>query len=205
MEPKLAHQRLTAMGIRRVATVLLAAAVATTLLAVPAGASCVMPEGSLKQRLHKAKIVFVGTVANVQANGRLAHVAVDSVWAGEVANAVRVRGGTLATNTASSVDRDFKTGRRYLFVPYRGNGEIFHDSSCSDTQAWQPQFARLRPADAREVNNVPDQARSEAPVDEVVSSANATRLVVWIAGGLLLALLALGGVMFLRRRTPAST
>ena len=192
------------MRIRQAAAVFLIAALSTALLAAPAAASCILAQGSLKDRLANEKIVFVGTVANVQAAGRLAHVAVESVWRGDVEDAVRVRGGTLASNTASSVDRSFKTGERYLFVPYRGNGVRFNDSSCSDTQRWRPQLARLRPADAS--GETPVENSSEAPVHggEGTDGDGGSGPLTWLAGGGVLALLALGGVVLLRRRRSSA-
>jgi hypothetical protein len=197
--------RLTAMGIRRAAIVFVTVAVAAAVLAAPAAASCVMPQGSLKERLAKEKIVFVGTVANVQAQGRLAHVAVESVWRGDVEDEVEVTGGTLASNTASSVDRSFKTGERYLFVPYRGNGKKFEDSSCSDTQKWRPQLARLQPANARTTGETPVDNSSEGPVrgTEGTPSDEGSGSLPWVAGGAAVVVLLLGGAVLLRRRATA--
>jgi hypothetical protein len=120
--------------------------VLVTLTAQPARASCGQPEGSLRRRLAAADTVFVGTVVRVGAGDRVATVHVESVWQGEVADQVQVTGGETSPGVASSGDRHFAKGRRYLFVPWRAvNPAAFDDEACSDTRPWRDRLDRLRP------------------------------------------------------------
>lgn len=133
--------------------------------AVPASASCAMPPGSLKQRLNDASIVFVGTVDSADSMGRVANVLVESVWKGDVDEHVQVQGGPADPQTATSVDRSFDVGTRYLFVPVSGNGQVFEDNACTDTQQWTKKLDRRRPDGATAVSGPPpavDPAAEEA-------------------------------------------
>lgn len=130
--------------------------------ALPAAASCAMPVGSLAQRLNDAPIVFVGTVDSADGSGRIANVVVESVWKGEVDERVQVQGGPADAQTITSVDRGFDVGSRYLFVPVKGNGQVFEDNGCTATQEWKPRFARHSPEDAAVVGGPPPAADPQA-------------------------------------------
>ena len=132
------------------------AATMLALTAVPAAASCAAPEGSsLRQRLRTADTVFVGTVREAASDGRLATVAVDAVWRGDVTGEeVQVIGGETRPGVGSSTDRDYELGRRYLFVPYGGRDGVYRDGACSDTQVWRARYNRIRPKGAPPVQAV---------------------------------------------------
>lgn len=96
-----------------------------------------------------ADIVFVGTVSATAENNSWATVSIEEVWKGPDLPAVfQVRGGE-GGNVATSVDREFKAGTRYLFVPYEMQDGFASDNSCSATQEWDAALVGLRPADAR--------------------------------------------------------
>jgi hypothetical protein len=127
------------------------ALVAFCLLAValpmaPAAASCAMPEGDVAQQLAEADAVFVGTVVRTPGDDRIAHVAVEQIWRGEVDHGVTVRGSSMAgqRDAGTSVDRRYRAGTRYLFA-VRGRGATFDDDACSPTRQWQPALAAHRP------------------------------------------------------------
>jgi hypothetical protein len=46
---------------------------------------------------------------------------------------------------ATSTDRSFKEGEKYLFLPHARNGEIFRDSDCSRTTRFRPALLSYRP------------------------------------------------------------
>jgi hypothetical protein len=122
----------------------LAVAVATVLAPEPAGADCA-PAGAIQARLQDATVVFVGRVVSTTDNGRTARVRVEQVWKGApVSDRVTVQGGPDGEGGASSVDRTFDTGLRYLFVPTRDGGN-FRDSSCSATVEYSAAVAQFAP------------------------------------------------------------
>ena len=123
---------------------MLAAAAATVLAPGPAGADCA-PAGTTPDRLRDATVVFVGRVVTTTDNGRTAHVRVEQVWKGApVSDRVTVRSGPDGEGAASSVDRTFDAGVRYLFVPTR-DGAHFRDSSCSATVEYSGAVAQFAP------------------------------------------------------------
>ena len=124
---------------------LLAAVVATLLAADPAEASCGTPP-PMSRRLQEATVVFVGRVVTTTNKGRTAHVRVEQVWKGApVSDRVTVKGGPDSPSAASSVDRSFRAGVRYLFVPERTGGQ-FRDTSCSATVEYSGALAQFVPA-----------------------------------------------------------
>jgi hypothetical protein len=122
----------------------LAAVVVTLLAADPAGASCGTP-GPMPQRLQEATVVFVGRVVTTTNKGRTAHVRVEQVWKGApVSDRVTVKGGPDDESARSSVDRSFRAGVRYLFVPERA-GAQYRDTSCSATVEYSGALAQFVP------------------------------------------------------------
>jgi hypothetical protein len=98
----------------------------------------------LAERLQEAPVVFVGRVAATENKGRTARVRVEQVWkGGPVADRVTVKGGAEG-NAASSVDRSFEVGVRYLFAPVR-DGASFRDNFCTATVEYSGDVARLVP------------------------------------------------------------
>jgi hypothetical protein len=117
-------------------------------VAIPrAGASCAV-QPSLQQSIEHAPVVFVGTVVATSNGGRTAQVRVGSVWAGpKLPKQVEVQGSPAAdTGTATSVDRRFSKGTKYLFVPIGNRPRApFSDNACSATTAFTREIARLAP------------------------------------------------------------
>ena len=123
---------------------MLAAVVVTLLAADPAAASCGKP-GPMQQRLQEATVVFVGRVVTTTNKGRTAHVRVEQVWKGApVSDRVTVKGGPDDESARSSVDRSFRAGVRYLFVPERA-GAQYRDTSCSATVEYSGALAQFVP------------------------------------------------------------
>jgi hypothetical protein len=124
-------------------------------LSRPAAASC-LPAPPLQGRLAESPLVFVGTVLLTTNRDRVAQVRVEEVWEGpDLPGEVDVRGTPVGQeeNAVSSVDRTFRVGHRYLFVPGHDvdlspgpNGRAaVDDSLCTATREYRPEFDRLRP------------------------------------------------------------
>ncbi len=104
----------------------------------------------------QAPVVFVGTVVSTTHGGRLAVVDVESTWRGpDLPPRVEVRGSSViltpmpaGMGAATSVDRHFQAGGRYLFAP-AGRQPPFQDGSCSLTRVYAPDLDALRPTGAR--------------------------------------------------------
>lgn len=139
-----------ALRIHRVLRVLAAAtALAFVLPPSAALADCMMP-APVEQAAQTAELVFVGTVAETSNHNSWASVQVEEVWRGpDQPAAVIVKGGP-AGNMATSVDRFFEVGMKYLFFPYTDESGGLADNSCTNTVQWSADLAQLRPADARQ-------------------------------------------------------
>jgi hypothetical protein len=96
-------------------------------------------------------VVFVGTVTSTSYAGRKATVLVETIWYGPDLPAQVEVIGSPALNAATSVDRSFQQGARYLFVP-TNNQSPFQDNACSATQPYTPEIAAYKPEGAREVH-----------------------------------------------------
>lgn len=157
--------------------------------AAPVLGDCMMPP-PVEQAVQRAEIAFVGTVTGVANSGRWATVAVEEVWVGpDLPPVISVRGGPEG-NSATSVDRSFTAGTRYLFMPFIAEG-ILQDNSCSSTSIWVPSHAEIRPANARQpVSPEPEPAASFDVASMIVPAA----LIVG-AGALVF-----GAALVLRRR-----
>lgn len=120
------------------------------LLASPAAASCASP-APLEDELGRARTAFVGIVAATSNDDRTATVDVESIWLGEtLPQRVEVSGGpddTEGVSVVSSVDRTWKSGRRYLFV-LSDNTPPFTDDACSATTLYTDEVAALEPEGA---------------------------------------------------------
>lgn len=119
-------------------------------LAAPAGASasCALPPPGADP-WASADAVFVGTVTSVANFERWATVEVEEVWKGPDQPAVVVVRGGPEGNTATSVDRTYAVGMKYVFGVLVSDGNL-HDNSCSSTApADAVDLDALRPADAR--------------------------------------------------------
>ena len=117
-----------------------------------ASASCIAPPGlglGGTSLLDGASVVFVGTVLSTSNGDRVARVRVESVWkGGPVPVVVTVSGTPDPGSAATSVDRTFAPGRRYLFLPSNTTSP-YQDSSCSATQPYAPVLDSLRPPGAQ--------------------------------------------------------
>ena len=128
---------------------ILVALVVATLIRMPAAAlaSCaVTPQ--LATALSGAPAVFVGTVTSVDHAGRVADVHVDDVWKGRVAAVVQVVGTPDLNAGATSVDRYYTVGQKYLFIPFAGVGDHFQDNNCTLTQPYSAGLLAHRPSNA---------------------------------------------------------
>lgn len=111
-------------------------------------ASCVQPP-SMEEALKSAEIVFVGTVTSTANRDTWATVAIEEVWKGSDQPAtVPIKGGP-GGNSATSVDRTFQAGAKYLFFPLLSERALV-DNSCSSTTPWSEELLALRPSDARQ-------------------------------------------------------
>lgn len=126
-----------------------------------ATASCLLDERELDQIVATAPVMFVGTVLEVASEGRTARFEVEEVWSGDVPAELVVHGGPEAPDAATSVDRSFEAGTRYLVAP-RVEGGRFVDDSCSPTRPFDDEVAAARPAAAR----APDAVSDAAGVDD---------------------------------------
>lgn len=141
----------------RLLVLILAGLIAGLVVAPAAQASCAGPMGPLKKRLAGYDTVFVGTVIDTASAGRLATVKVESVWRGDVPATATVAGGELAAGVATSVDRSYSDGVRYLFTPTHFKQGRYRDNACTDTQEWTRKVERLRPRGAPPAENAEAQ------------------------------------------------
>lgn len=155
--------------------------------AAGAQASCVAPS-PIRDQVASAGLVFVGTVIFTSDNERAARVKVESIWRGpELPAYVDVHGSPVTGPGASSIDRMYTAGTRYLFVLFSADQPL-QDNSCSGTQVYTAELAALAPASARS----PAQATA---VDEI---QNAVRQ-YWLPGLGFLALFGAAALIGLRR------
>ncbi|MBI2781595.1 MAG: hypothetical protein HYX55_07355 [Chloroflexi bacterium] len=132
--------------LRRITLVPAIAAIALLAAPTSALASCVAPL-PLDAAFSSADIVFVGTVTGTSNRDTWANVAVEEIWKGpDQARSIVIQGGP-AGNAATSVDREFKVGAKYLFFPYVSEGAL-HDNNCTPTMPWTDDLLKLRPVDA---------------------------------------------------------
>ena len=118
--------------------------------AIPvARASCAGPPPEPAVAIASASVAFVGSVESTSNANRVALVKVESVWRGpNLPTKVMVKGTPAEAAGATSVDRTFATGTRYLFMPIN-NAPPFEDNSCTATQVYSGAIAGVAPADAR--------------------------------------------------------
>lgn len=180
------------------------------MLAAPATTlgSCAQPL-PIAEALKSAEIVFVGTVVQVSEGNRWANVQVEEVWKGpDRPQNVLVRGGP-AGNAATSVDRSFEVGVKYIFFPYvavdAGEGpagsvtdggvpaggvpeNALTDNSCTNTTAFTDEHKALRPDDARKpIGAAPSEAAGFDPMTLVVPAGIALVVAATLLGVGLLA------------------
>lgn len=165
-----------------------------------AQASCASSPGSgvttLASQIDAAPMAFVGTVVATSNGDRIARVRVESIWNGPVIPTwVTVSGTPEQGSAATSVDRTFKVGQRYLFVPFTASSP-FQDNACSATQPYSSELDALRPA----------TAQAPGPGSDGLNPSSGSSLSLWIwpglagLGVLLVAVAILAGVVRRRRR-----
>lgn len=176
---------------RRSATAVIA--VSFVVLSAPrAMASCAEPLPDALA-IEQGQTVFVGTVTGLDNDGRLATFAVDDVWKGEVSAIAVVNGGPslaelkeagLGADIATSVDRWYELGARYLVVSHEIEDGVYRDNACSATQIYEARLDEFRP----------DWAHAPSPV-ETDGTATVARVALAVVGAL-----TVGGVLITRRR-----
>ena len=132
-----------------------------------ASASCAPPV-AISSAVAQSDVVVVGTVVATRSRGRIATLAVDEVWTGQVDNTFEVYGGPPDDNTATSVDRTYDVGTRDLLFAYEprahGSSPIFggryEDNDCSNTQPWNETLAAFRPGSATIVSGPVESPRA---------------------------------------------
>jgi hypothetical protein len=160
-------------------------------LLVPAvaSASCAMPI-PIEEAIRSAEVVITGTVTAVENDGRWATVEVHEIWKGpDLPATVIIRGGP-GPGSASSIDRTFTAGARYLFVAGLDGQGGLSDNACSATIEMAAGDNALRPADFR----------TPAPVDPAPAGVDLGGLVAPIAVALLVAAALLGMGLLARGR-----
>lgn len=167
-----------------------------------AAASCAPPL-PYEQAFEEARNVFVGRVVSVSNARRWARVEVEDVWKGpELPAVVEVRAGPKDPpgpgRVATSADRHYRTGRRYLFFPYRGNGAVFADDACGRTTVFRPELERLRPVTIVETPAPTETADVASDVHDDPSGLSGFRL--FMAGLMATLLLALAIWVLKQRR-----
>jgi hypothetical protein len=146
------------------ALAILAAAAAALAGAPTAQASCA-PAPPLDQAIAQANVVFVGTVQSTEHGGLTANFRVEDVWKSGVGATAVVHGGPgiaaledaarKGLGVATSVDRTYEMGTRYLVVSHGKadgvlleSGQVWSDNICSSTQPYKDDLASFRPAGA---------------------------------------------------------
>jgi hypothetical protein len=162
----------------------LAFAVAVLGAAPPATADC-DPAGPVERVLPKADVAFVGSVTAT--DGPVARFAVAEVWAGDVPDAVEVRGitdrlaGRGGEAPVGEDDRLWTVGQTYLVVP-TVDGGVLRDHICTATTEWSAELESLRPANARVVAAEEDSGAT-VPTELIIVGA----VVLVVAGASVLA------------------
>jgi hypothetical protein len=173
--------------------VLAALAFASFLVPTAASASCLAPAPG-QDPFASADAVFLGTVTSVANNARWASVRVEEVWAGpDQPVEVVVRGGPEG-DTATSVDRTYIVGDRYVFAVLLVDGNL-EDNACSGTTAVAAiDLDTMRPDDVRVPEGAATGATDGASSFDLGGLAGPV-LLASVIGGLLLAT-----VLLARRR-----
>jgi hypothetical protein len=169
-------------SIRRVRVLTGIAALLVAALPGTAAASCVMPL-PLGDAIPVADVVIVGTVTSTENLGRWAAIAVEDIWKGpDLPGSVVVRAGP-AGNAATSGDRMFEAGVRYLFMLGLDEQGGLTDNACSSTTAWDDSMGMLRPAGAR----APTRGEPEPPGFDLAGLLAPVGVAVIVGGTLFIA------------------
>ncbi len=117
-----------------------------------ARASCAPPL-VIADAVAQSDVVVVGTVTATRSRDRIASVRVEESWKGNAKGDFEVQGGPANDNEATSVDRTYAVGTRYLLFAYEpashGSpstfGGKYEDNNCSATQTWNSSLSAFRP------------------------------------------------------------
>jgi len=112
-------------------------------------ASCAVSR-PLGQALKAAPVIFIGKVITTTNQGRRASVHVLDIWrGGHIPRRVTVWGSPSYGQEATSVDRTYRRGAVYLFIPSATRtSPPYDDNACSSTRLYTARIARFRPPDA---------------------------------------------------------
>jgi hypothetical protein len=169
-----------------------------------------------------ADTVFVGTVVELDNNGKYATFAVEEVWKGPIGDEVEVRGGPAdqpgaGESVSSSAERRYDLGTRYLVTAYQGDthagdpaespalrAAAYSDNICSGTGVWTDDLARLRPTTATIIErDEPIQPRTNA--DSSPPYVMIALTTVLVAGGCLYLLFRRGSIAYRARQDGDSS
>lgn len=157
----------------------------------------------------QSDVVVVGTVTATRSRDRIATVKVEEVWKGDVGNTLQVAGGPAEDNAATSVDRTYVVGTRYLLFAIEPGaharqgtfGARYEDNSCSTTQTWSESLSAFRPVSATVVTEPPPTPVSTRPG---AASTRESRTTWWLLAAVFGGATIAGGglvlVRFQRRR-----
>lgn len=180
-----------------------------------AGASC-MPPADVPTAISQSDIVVVGTVTSARSQDRVATVRVEERWKGDVGPTFEVFGGPAVDGMATSVDRTYEVGGRYLLFAREpaahGDpatfGGRYEDSGCSTTQAWTDALAQFRPATATIIGDNADGV-PPASTPRVLTASHATDARWWLLAVIVGSALVVTASVISRRRSatepPART
>ena len=150
------------------------AAFAALLWASAAEASCIQPP-PLDQAIAQADVVFVGTVQDIDHGGLTATFHVEEMWKGTVGETVVVHGGPgiaaledaarKGQGVATSVDRTYTAGTRYLVLPHGKADGVLLDNICSSTQPYTDELDSYRPSAAQPPGGG-EPVRETSPVND---------------------------------------
>ena len=179
----------------------------------PAGASCAPPRG-VADAIGRSDVVVVGTVTATRSRDRIATIRVEERWNGDVGGAFEVYGGPAQDDAATSVDRTYTVGTRYLLFASEPAahaspgtfGGRYEDNDCSPTQPWNESLSALRPATAT-IITTPAAPLASTPPQATSASDHTTRR--WLLATVLAVATIAAAAMTLsrvrRRRAPKVT
>ena len=104
----------------------------------------------LGQALRAAPMIFIGKVITTTNQGRRASVRVLDIWrGGHILRRVTVGGSPSYGPEATSVDRTYRRGAIYLFIPsLTRTTPPYDDNACSATRPYTARVAQYRPPGA---------------------------------------------------------
>jgi hypothetical protein len=150
----------------------------------------------LREQVATAPVAFIGTVADLKDEDRLATVDVIRIWrGGPLPPKVEVR-GTVATQSKvhTALDRTYAKGATYLFLPTSGSVPHLIENACAGTTVLTGEIAALQPAGG---GSLPSGVSDVTP-----TRTDYGKLLPLAIGGV--AFVALGTALLLARRRTRS-